>query len=588
MRLTRANIKDLRSIRQLDVTIEDDITTFVGANEHGKSNILLALRLLSPAEKFDLKEYARIDNGGGQHNPSIKFTISLDSDDRKELLEKVQSKYPSGTQEIGDGTTGETPPKKSFKLKDIPETVDYTRSFKEDDTEQHVFNITDEDVKQAVYDFIKIEAENKIIFFDDFQDRLESIIPKESIINDEDDLIIKGLLKVAGLAGMEDKIFTDDRQAGVQLEKAPHKLTKAVTQAWFQGSTDEIQIMIRKDNLGANLMVNIEDKNTYVNFGARSRGFKWFLSFYLKYRAHHDGDLSDAIFLMDEPGLFLHPKGQKDLLSFLEKLGRKNQIIYSTHSPFMINRLHARRVRVVEKAPQKGTVINSKGFTANWRHLRTALGMVLSDSFYFADKTLLVEGPEDVIYVLSLLKFFIEKEKIEIDVNLLSVMDAGGASNMPAMARIVKDEDRPLIALMDSDSQKSLNRLKKCLDEKKEIKEIKSIHADAVTIQDLLPKKLFQDAVNAYIKKLYIDGLIVFVDGVTELPTYEVSNKSNLDKEVEQFVNKNFGEEEVSKVGIAREFEELLNETNKFDAGEFANARALIGWVISNLHLEIK
>lgn len=588
MRLTRVTIKDFRSIQSLDLFVEEDLTTLVGANEHGKSNILYALRLLDPSVDFQIEQDSRIENTGKQLKPNIKFYLSLDAKDREKIMKQAQSLFPSMSTKNSDGTTNQSPPTKTYKMRDIPEDIEFTRKFKEDDSEQTTLNITDNELRETIFQFIKNDVAEKIIFFDDFQDRLNSVIPKEEIIDNKDNLIIQGLLKVGGLTGFEEEIFTDDRQAGILFEKAPEKLTKAVKQAWFQGSVDEIEIKLKKDNNGAHLVVNIEDKNTYVEFGARSRGFKWFLSFYLKYRAHHDGELTNAIFLMDEPGLFLHPKGQKDLMRYIEKLSKKNQIIYTTHSPFMINRLHAKRVRVVSKVQKKGTVINSKGFTANWRHLRSSLGMVLSDSFYFADKTLIVEGPEDVIYILSLLKFFIERENLDLDVNLLSVMDAGGATNLPAMSHLVKDEERPLIVLIDSDSTKTLNRLKKSLDEKKEIKEVKSFSIDAITIQDLLPKNIYEAAVNTYLKKLADDGFIKKPSSTSPFPQYVVqAATAKLDKHVEEFVKLNFGEDDVSKVGIAREFEEILKNPKTSITSDFVLSRQLIDWVINSLNLKI-
>lgn len=585
MKLTRVKIKDFRSIVSLDLRVEDDITTLVGANEHGKSNILRAVALLSSEIPFEVQKDKRIDSNARAHYPTIDYHIKLEHSERKDIQTLAQEKYPSTSVQNEDGTTTTGKPEKEIKLKDIPEDVVYTLFIKaEDEKSYYRINAGDEDVRDAIYEYITDEMRSRIIYFDEFNDRLESIISKEDIEKADDNLIIKGLLKVCELEGKEDQIFTDDTEMRQLLDRAPEKITKAVKSAWYQGARDDINIKIIRDATGANLLIDIEDKNTYVDFKSRSRGFKWFFSFFLKYRAYHDGDLADSIFLIDEPGLFLHPKGQKDLLQYIEKLGKNNQIIYSTHSPFMVNRLKEKRVRVVEKSQKDGTYINTKGFTANWRHMRTSLGMVLSDSFYFADKTLIAEGPEDVIYILSLLQFFIKYENLNIDVNLLSIMDAGGAPNLPAMARIVKDEERPLVVLIDSDSKPILNKLKKYVDDK-ECEEIQTFNSDAITIQDLLPAKLYEQAVNNYIQKLVDDKLIKLVERGTQ--KFKLKAKSKRDKEVEQFVTENFGEEGVSKVGIAREFEELLNKDMEYKKEEFEHSKNLIDWVVKTLKLKV-
>ncbi|MCK4905568.1 AAA family ATPase [bacterium] len=585
MKLKRVKIKDFRSIVKMDLVIEDNITTLVGANEHGKSNILAAISLLNTGTPFDIKKDKRIDGKAKKYCPSVRFFLELNQEDKKVVQETMQSKYLPTTIQNEDGTTSEGKPEKIIKLKDVPENIEYERFIKEEDDKSYYrINCPDEDTNEAIYNFISNDFSSKIIYFDEFNDRLESVIPKGEILKSEDNLIIQGLLKVCELQEKKERIFTDDIEIRQLLDRAPEKITKAVKKAWYQGLKDDISIKIIRDSKGENLLIDIEDKNTYVDFKARSRGFKWFFSFFLKYRAYHDSDLKNSLFLIDEPGLFLHPKGQKDLLQYLERLGKANQIIYSTHSPFMINRLKEKRVRVVEKKQKDGTTINTKGFTANWRHMRTSLGMVLSDSFYFADKTLIVEGPEDVIYILCLLQFFIKKDNLDIDVNLLSIMDSGGVANLPAMAKIVKDEERPLVVLIDSDSQKILNKLKKYVD-KKECEEIKTFNSNAITIQDLLPRKLYEQAVNKYIKRLVEDKLITLVNGGEK--EYQSKNDFKIDKKVEGFVKENYNEESVSKVGIAREFEDLLNGKIVYKEDDFKNARKLIDWLVKTLDLKV-
>lgn len=49
------------------------------------------------------------------------------------------------------------------------------------------------------------------------------------------------------------------------------------------------------------------------------------------------GDHEDAILLLDEPGLSLHPLAQRDLSAFFDGLTKTNQILYTTHSPFLVD-----------------------------------------------------------------------------------------------------------------------------------------------------------------------------------------------------------------------------------------------------------
>lgn len=78
-----------------------------------------------------------------------------------------------------------------------------------------------------------------------------------------------------------------------------------------------------------------DSNNSYdveVNLDERSRGFKWFFSFYITFFADTKGGKAEnAIILLDEPGLYLHAKSQTDLLNHLTN-NFENQIIFTTHS----------------------------------------------------------------------------------------------------------------------------------------------------------------------------------------------------------------------------------------------------------------
>ena len=65
--------------------------------------------------------------------------------------------------------------------------------------------------------------------------------------------------------------------------------------------------------------------------------------FLVESEQHHQ----NAILLLDEPGVTLHPLAQKDLFQFFENLAQNNQILYTTHSPFMVDSNHLERVRSI-------------------------------------------------------------------------------------------------------------------------------------------------------------------------------------------------------------------------------------------------
>ena len=178
------------------------------------------------------------------------------------------------------------------------------------------------------------------------------------------------------------------------------------------------------------------------------------------------------IYLFDEPGTYLHPHAQLDLQRSFEIISDDAQLVYTTHSLFLINKNYPNRNKVISKTDE-GTKIDQKPFLKNWKAVRDSLGILLSNNFLIAEKTLLTEGPSDVIYILSAIKQLKSLDKIDIDLNDLSIVDAGSPDNYIAMAKLMLSEGRDIVALVDGDKygEDTEGKLKKVCE--KELKDKK-------------------------------------------------------------------------------------------------------------------
>ena len=111
------------------------------------------------------------------------------------------------------------------------------------------------------------------------------------------------------------------------------------------------------------------------------------------------------ILLLDEPGLNLHAKAQNDLLKFIFDLSNDYQIIYTTHSPFMIETDKLNKVRTVFEKKDGTTILDSvqEKDPNTLFPLQAALGYDLAQNLFVSKKNLLVEGISDLTYLLSLI-----------------------------------------------------------------------------------------------------------------------------------------------------------------------------------------
>jgi energy-coupling factor transporter ATP-binding protein EcfA2 len=157
----------------------------------------------------------------------------------------------------------------------------------------------------------------------------------------------KDFPQAAGRRPTEDEITaiaTKKRERTILLNSAGTDLTKTFRNWWKQGDyTFEFQA----DGDHFRIWVSDSRRPEKVELEDRSSGLQWFLSFYLIFLVESQGDHRNAILLLDEPGLSLHPLAQRDLSAFFENLAKTNQIIYTTHSPFLVDADMLDRVRKV-------------------------------------------------------------------------------------------------------------------------------------------------------------------------------------------------------------------------------------------------
>lgn len=200
-------------------------------------------------------------------------------------------------------------------------------------------------------------------------------------------------------------------------------------------------------------------------FGERSSGLRYFLSYYIQYLAHRARDGHREILVMDEPDAFLSNQGQQDLLKIFDAFAAPEdttaqpiQVIYVTHSPFLIDKNHGDRIRVLEKGVgDEGTRVVRDASRNHYEPLRSAFGSFVGETTFIGNCNLFVEGPADQILLAgaaSHLKSVGVSELEVIDLNHITIVPASGASHIPYLVYLARgrDVEKPaVIVLLDND-----------------------------------------------------------------------------------------------------------------------------------------
>ncbi len=191
-----------------------------------------------------------------------------------------------------------------------------------------------------------------------------------------------------------------------------------------------------------------------IELDQRSAGMQYFFSFYLVFLVEARAAHANSILLLDEAGLQLHGTAQAKIVKFLEKLSKENQLLYSTHSPFMVDGDHLERVRVVYEDPKSGTTKVSEDVWPKDKDslfpLQAALGYALSQSLFFSPRQLVVEGITDYWLLKAMSRLLGRKGKKGLREDVV-VTPAGGTTHMMPLASLLAAHNIEFTTLLDGD-----------------------------------------------------------------------------------------------------------------------------------------
>lgn len=479
MRLVKAQVTNFQSIQDSTEFEVGDVTCLVGKNEAGKTALLRAIYRLNPVNAseadFDVvSDYPRatvanyqaeVEDGERDHADIVRATFELDDEDVAAIAERfghgcvesdtltltlckdysntvtasvlgvsMNAALDHLTHEANLPTAAESALLGSDDLEDMIEHLDALEEPSESsNTLRHELSqMNDLGFETYVYGQILQPRVPQFLYFDEYyqltgQDNIEALRQRvsDNQLKDSD----RPLLGLIELAGLNLDTLTDPRRTDAliaRLEAAESQLTGQVLTYWSQNRHLRLQFDVRQalpeDPLGmtsgTNIWGRVKDTKHSVTtlLGSRSRGFVWFFSFlawYSKVRREND----NLILLLDEPGLSLHAKAQEDLLRYFEaELAPFHQVLYTTHSPFMVDPSRFDRVRIVQDRSieedsedltpdQEGTKVTTEVLEAtddSLFPLQAALGWEIHQTLFIGPNCLVVEGVSDLLYIQAI------------------------------------------------------------------------------------------------------------------------------------------------------------------------------------------
>lgn len=365
------------------------------------------------------------------------------------------------------------------------------------------------------------------------------------------------LLKVADLdkslfVELQTAVRTKNGYANSIVDTINAELAKALNfpHWWSQDSRFELFVALHEYHLI--FMIRDRTGRSY-GFDERSDGLKYFLSYFVQYLAHRPPeDGGKEILLMDEPDRFLSSSGQQDLLRIFEDFAHPRdpnrtpvQVVYVTHSPFLIDKNDAGRIRVVEKGEfDEGTRVVNSIAANHYEPLRTAFGSFVAETTFIGNCNLMLEGPSDQVLLAGVARWLAREgvaSRDRLDLNTITLVPTGGTRHVPYMVYLARGRDvekPPIVVLLDGD--KAGDDAREALQNggaygvpliddglvlqlsDTELNSVVSDNPDGVTvIEDLVPFSVATEAIRAYcdefVPKVDVPSLGLSVGDLAEL-----------------------------------------------------------------------
>ena len=449
-----------------------DLTCLAGKNESGKTALMEALRRLNPVEGASEQNYnplleyprKRYSSQREYDDPVLTTKWELSGED----IAEVEASLGEGAVEDPIITVSRGYDNMQALDVQITETkiVEHLRSSKNED------GTSNEDPEQTARNVLA-ERVPKFLYFPNYGTLPGRVSVDQAINGDygaEDSEKHKYFDALLGLAGTSIQDLKDTEQSEAltaKLEAVSNRISAKVFQYWSQNHHLQVAVQcyharpndIPPYDAGEVVELRVRNNRHQVStqFGARSAGFIWFFSFLVWFYQMEKTHGSNLVILLDEPGLSLHAAAQADLLRYIRtELIPKHQVIYTTHSPFMVDTADLMSVRTVEDVTSSdgttlGTKVGDKVLStdsATLFPLRAALGYDITQSLFIGENCLLVEGPSDLVYLQWASQQLAAKGRTKLD-DRWTIVPAGGITKIGAFVSLFASNHLNVYILTD-------------------------------------------------------------------------------------------------------------------------------------------
>ncbi len=458
MKYKKFTISKYKAVENVEVSLRNNLIPIIGVNESGKTSILYGiLSFDQDNDDFFSGQHLKAANRYEWDSANHSVSAEIEFNDKGEILSMIKA--------IGI-TKKNRLHKELIDLYDKQGFIKITRNL--DTLKYKIDNIEFAlGYENAIINQV-FRRTPFVLFFDDFTDRVPPMIKFPAGYIDEgydqdsdidrtdwniyiEEIIYRATNKEKNL---KDLLRTDENIRKGILSDVTDKLNEDIITEWKQlkilenqlndDRINDLELVLdyNKDDSANHIFKfsvidkNFKGKSRFFTVQERSKGFQWFFNYAikLKYNSKYYSDFEGAIYLLDEPGSYLHSSAQEELLESLQKISETNKIIYCTHSQYLLNPciINVGNIRIAQREDGKIKLTNFGEYNQNNKSngalspIYDALHMSLGrHDFPNNKKVLITEGITDYYFFKML-----QKHTTFCDNLAISILPGSSASNL--------------------------------------------------------------------------------------------------------------------------------------------------------------
>ncbi len=469
MRIKRLRVDGFRSLVDFDITFDDDLTIIVGENDSGKTSLIDCLKVVTQGRSVTSDD---LTYGKDQ--------LSISVDIENFVFRRIYRRKNNSVSEVSFDAL----PTEAF-LADIQQRLgDHQLDVADQQNQGYIremasifglqvrSNSNSETLRKGILQKIENRAEELVIEKTTFP-RFNNIQLDGRQFENISDFFKEVFLKEKQNSIWQERIdenttiedFVKNRIHGysIEISKQLDKLgILDKMRIFLRDLTDvKIELVCQPRNLNIDAKVIFLENGNEINIDNKGDGTKRRITMALlefkKEQSLVPGD-DNTVYLLDEPDTHLHVKAQIDLVNTVETLASSgNQVILTTHSPFIMNSVKPSQVRLLNRYKGNTSIKSLKEDPSAITKQLRSLG-VENTHLFFSRQIVLVEGETEENFIPS---HYLSRTQHTLSSGLIKVINAQGIQNIPGFAKAILELHDPekIYVLYDNDASQELVEL---------------------------------------------------------------------------------------------------------------------------------